>query len=439
MLSSTESTMNYTRDITILDQTVFDSDQYRASSEAVGKMLNLTVDANQTTIIERSEIPSASSEEMINSTMQSLNTTSAMATVGWTTLEQKGTPSGHVQYEIPFLTTVCVVGFIGNLLVVAVYSQKKARRHNSSLYILNLAIGDLLALVVAAFHVTEFYRSTWPFVWKTDPSCIIHRYFRYVGFNITVSTMVAIAIDRYFAICHPMKFKTSFTLRRTKVILVFLWILSLAAAIPSMFMFKAIYHTGNLGDTYTGKLAFACKLDMPDGDWFPHFKVLYFNLVLFYIPSLATFILNIKIVIEVWKSNKGIGGETDCRKTDSKFDRTHWKVGRTLMIVFMAYFMSYVLFMTHNLQMTYLRGNAIRPIARNVGLLLPYGNSCMNPIIYSFFNPKFRKECCNLVLCRGKVHRTPSTNACIIRKGSSSENVSMTDVSISNPMKICDE
>lgn len=53
-----------------------------------------------------------------------------------------------IGFEVPFLITVCVLGFIGNGLVCAVYSQKKNNRHNSSIYIINLAVGKYAIYIV---------------------------------------------------------------------------------------------------------------------------------------------------------------------------------------------------------------------------------------------------------------------------------------------------
>ena len=49
--------------------------------------------------------------------------------------------SPGIRFEVYFLTTVCFLGFIGNALVLVVYSNKKHRRSNAGLYVLNLAVG----------------------------------------------------------------------------------------------------------------------------------------------------------------------------------------------------------------------------------------------------------------------------------------------------------
>ena len=47
-----------------------------------------------------------------------------------------------------------------------------------------------------------------------------------------------ICLSRYFAVCYPIAFRTKFTLRRTKFVIVCLWILSMATASPALIVFK---------------------------------------------------------------------------------------------------------------------------------------------------------------------------------------------------------
>ncbi|XP_070560086.1 nociceptin receptor-like [Ptychodera flava] len=320
--------------------------------------------------------------------------------------------AGGVSFEVPLLVTICVVGLFGNVIVLMVYSHRYLRRTNASLYISNLAVGDILALIVVAFHVTEFFKETWPLLWKSDWSCIILRYLRFVGFNITISTMVAIAIDRYFAICYPMKFKLSFSVRRTKVVIMVLWVIAIIAAIPTGFMFRAIYQSVGSGVTYAGKSAFACKLVMPFGDWFKDFKAIYLNIILFYLPVLITAVAYTLIIHRVWRSTRQMNG----RITSQAYKHVHWKTARILFTVFIAYAASYALLSTYNLVSRYFPSYHMHPMVKNVGLLLPYVNSCMNPIIYSFLDGKFRSACWALFCCKKKrIVRSDETQTVRVR------------------------
>ncbi|XP_033113647.1 thyrotropin-releasing hormone receptor-like isoform X2 [Anneissia japonica] len=143
-----------------------------------------------------------------------------------------------LQFEVPFLLAVIFIATIGNILVIVIYSKKALRKSNAALYVFNLAIGDLFAVGVAVFHVTEFYPSTWPILWRYNAQCILHRWCRYTAFNITVFLMVAIAVDRYYAVCQPIKFKTNCTLRRTKRIIGILWFLAILSTALQSYNFQ---------------------------------------------------------------------------------------------------------------------------------------------------------------------------------------------------------
>ncbi|XP_038075523.1 nociceptin receptor-like [Patiria miniata] len=313
------------------------------------------------------------------------------------------------RFEVPFLFVVFVLGVVGNFFVLVVYSRKRYRRSNAALYILNLALGDMLALTVVLFHITEFFKVTWPTLWRTDLQCKVHRYFRFVAFDLTVFNMVAIAIDRYFAVVHPLRFRLMFTARRTKVICVVIWVLAFMAAIPTPFMFKAIYNNDtSLGTvTYTGKLPFACKVITPFGPWWPEFKSIYLNIVLFYVPTILTAVIYVIIIVTIKRTIRPLKKTTNGRSADAANVSLHqrfnsWKSARTLLVVFVAYVVCYGFFATYNVLFRYAKGLSVPPELYNLALLLPFANSCMNPIIYSFITASFRKACRELLCRRGR-------------------------------------
>ncbi|XP_038076701.1 somatostatin receptor type 5-like [Patiria miniata] len=316
---------------------------------------------------------------------------------------QAGSDGYKPGYEVPLLTVVCLLGFTGNFLVWMIYSKPKYRKSNAAIYILSLAAGDILALVVVIFHITEFFPVTWPVLWGHDWQCALHRFFRFVGFNNTVLTMTAIAVDRYYAVRHPVAFKIRFTVKRTRIVIGTLWTLSLAAATPTIFMFQSIFGGSGQAVTYPGKINFACKLVLPFGRWFKDFKAIYLNVVLFYLPVVITAALYVQIVIHVWRNNRFVRA----RMGRVPHRNSHWKTAKTLLTVFVVYVACYIILITYNLLAPY-APNLLPPQLKNVGLLLPYVNSCMNPIVYSFTNPSFRKACWDATRCRRLVRSDTS-------------------------------
>ncbi|XP_022090155.1 allatostatin-A receptor-like [Acanthaster planci] len=313
----------------------------------------------------------------------------------WYQPDVAGSSGYQPGYEVPLLTVVCLLGFTGNFMVWTVYSKPKYRKSNAALYILSLAAGDILALVVVVFHITEFFPITWPVLWAFDWQCSVHRFFRFVGFNNTVLTMTAIAVDRFYAVRHPVAFRTRFTIKRTRIIIGTLWVMSLAAAVPTAFMFQSIFGGSGQAVTYPGKIPFACKLVTPFGKWFKDFKAIYLNVVLFYLPVVITAALYVQIVLHVWKNNKFIRA----RMGQVPHRNSHWKTAKTLLTVFVVYVACYIILITYNVLAPY-APNLLSPQVKNAGLLLPYVNSCLNPIVYSFTNPSFRKACRGITRCR---------------------------------------
>ncbi|XP_072039826.1 QRFP-like peptide receptor [Amphiura filiformis] len=305
------------------------------------------------------------------------------------------THNDGIRFEVPFLIVTCIIGYVGNFLVLIVYSRKKYRRSNAALYILNLAVGDTVTMTVVCFHVTEFYRVTWPLLWRSDIQCAIHRAVRFLGFDITVFTMTAIAVDRYFAVCHPIAFRTKFTPRRTKLVIAMLWVLAVMTASPALAIFKAIYGTEDQGIAYQGKLPWACKLVMPRIPALFHFKAIYINVILFFIPTIITSCIYVVIVFHVWQARTAIRRSRNGQTINCK--TTHWKTARILLVVFFAYVITHGFFATYNILFQFKITENVPPVVNNIGLLLPYANSFMNPIIYSLMHASFRKSCLEVI------------------------------------------
>ena len=146
------------------------------------------------------------------------------------------------------------------------------------------------------------------------------------------------------------------------------------------------YQAGAYVETYTGKTPFAC-LTINMGDVYGYFQNIYVSILLFWVPVPITAATYITIVVFVRNNNKKFAQCTSARRHCS-----HWKAARVLLIVFCMYVGTYVFLAIFTLVQQYAIPN-VEPIVKNVGLLMPYANSCMNPVVYSVVNHNFRNEC----------------------------------------------
>ena len=103
-----------------------------------------------------------------------------------------------------FFIILFASGTVGNGLVAYIYFRKH-NKTSAIYFILFLAIIDLfVCLTVIPF--TMFSESVFRFSFTNEPVCKIFEWFRYSSLSISCIALGYIAVDRYFAICHPLSF-----------------------------------------------------------------------------------------------------------------------------------------------------------------------------------------------------------------------------------------
>ncbi|XP_049800182.1 pyrokinin-1 receptor-like [Schistocerca nitens] len=131
-----------------------------------------------------------------------------------------------VLYAIIFFT-----GVLGNMTTCIVIYRNKHMHTTTNYYLFSLAVSDLLLLVSGL--PPEVYQ-----VWKHYPYIFGLTFCRLRGLaaetssNATVLTITAFTVERYVAICHPFLSHTMSKLSRAVKLIVAVWLLSLACAVP---------------------------------------------------------------------------------------------------------------------------------------------------------------------------------------------------------------
>ncbi|CAL8357777.1 unnamed protein product [Lota lota] len=117
---------------------------------------------------------------------------------------------------------VCTMGIVGNVMVVLVVLTTRHMRTPTNCYLVSLAIADLTVLVAAGLpNVAESLSGTWVF---GHSGCLGITYLQYLGINVSSCSITAFTVERYIAICHPMRAKTVCTVSRAKRIIAGVWI-----------------------------------------------------------------------------------------------------------------------------------------------------------------------------------------------------------------------
>nr|XP_027195484.1 QRFP-like peptide receptor [Dermatophagoides pteronyssinus] len=120
--------------------------------------------------------------------------------------------------------TACFA-FISNFLTIIVMWKGKRCSRDLRKFLINLSVTDLLmALFTIPFTYTNYMLGRWIFF----PSmCSLVNFAQLTTITVSIYTLVAIAIDRYTAIVHPLKQSKSWFKQHRTLIVILIWLLGL--------------------------------------------------------------------------------------------------------------------------------------------------------------------------------------------------------------------
>lgn len=136
------------------------------------------------------------------------------------------------------LPSICVFGFLGNMLNLIILAGKRIQRSlrkmekSANIGLISLAVADLCFCILA--FPSTFLPQNLEFPYKG----FLLYYGCYCAAIINVFIMtstwltVTMASERYLAICHPLKSRNLISLHRTKVVIVCVYVFSVVFNIP---------------------------------------------------------------------------------------------------------------------------------------------------------------------------------------------------------------
>ncbi|KAM3956192.1 neuropeptide receptor A16 [Aphomia sociella] len=292
-------------------------------------------------------------------------------------------------------TAVFMMGLVGNLLVCVAVYRNHTMRTVTNYFIVNLAVADFMVILfclppTVLWDVTE----TW-FLGKA--LCKILLYFQSVSVTVSVLTLTFISVDRWYAICFPLKFKS--TTRRAKIAIFVIWANSLVFNAPELVVLTTVKSVPLRFDLEYLVQCMAIWSSQSDLVW--HIIKVVF---IYTIPLMLMSIAYYQIVRVLWKSDN-IPGQAETIKlapAEQTQLRSRRKAAKMLVAVVVMFAVCY--FPVHLLSVLRYtvdmeQNDAITFLAL-VSHVLCYANSAINPLIYNFMSGKFRREfrrsfCCS--------------------------------------------
>ena len=123
-----------------------------------------------------------------------------------------------------------VIAAIGNMTVFVTLFRNRHRKSRVNLFIMHLSIADLIVTFVMlpleiGWHLTVAWMAG-------DFGCRLFMFFRAFGFYLSSFVLIAISMDRYFAIIHPLSLTDAG--KRGKIMLLLAWLFSTVASAPQV-------------------------------------------------------------------------------------------------------------------------------------------------------------------------------------------------------------
>nr|CAD7199063.1 unnamed protein product [Timema douglasi]CAD7416547.1 unnamed protein product [Timema poppensis] len=308
-------------------------------------------------------------------------------------------------YSLVFMYSVLiVVGAAGNSLVVCAVVRKPSMRTARNMFIVNLAVSDLLlCLITMPLTMMEILTRYWP-LGRHAFICKMLGTLQATSIFVSTISITAIALDRYQVIVYPTR--ESLQKLGAIIILSCIWVASLVLASP-MFIWKTLkHHEINLPSYGIDHIAY-CLEEWPVEHGRAYYSV--FSLVFQYVLPIITVSVAYSRICRKLRyryvnssamgssSSKGKAGSgSGSQKRKAKDDRRMKRTNSLLVSIGFIFCISWMPLNIFNLVVDFYNpfgdDRQSMMICYAVCHMMGMSSACSNPLLYGWLNDNFRKE-----------------------------------------------
>lgn len=138
-------------------------------------------------------------------------------------------------YVVIFFT-----GIVGNVSTCVVIARNRYMHTATNVCLFNLAVSDLLMILLGLPQETYSFWSAYPWV-LGQTFCVFRTMAAETSTYASILTITAFTVERYVAICHPVKARVLSGLHRAGKIIVLIWVISATCSIPIVVQYQVVY------------------------------------------------------------------------------------------------------------------------------------------------------------------------------------------------------
>ncbi|KAM6972878.1 growth hormone secretagogue receptor type 1 [Aplochiton taeniatus] len=307
------------------------------------------------------------------------------------------------------VTVICIliflVGVTGNTMTILIIQRFRDMKTTTNLYLSSMAVSDLVIFLCLPF---DLYR-----LWKYVPWVfgeLVCRLYHYINEGCTYATILhitALSVERYVAICFPLRAKVVVTKRRVQYIILALWTFALLSAAPTLFLVGVEYDNETHRDHSTRQ----CK--------HTHYAIisgqlhtmLWVSTTYFFCPMFCLVFLYGSIGCKLWKSRNDLqGGPSSLAR-----ERSHIQTVKILVVVVLAFVICWLPYHIGRNLFAQVDDYDEAMVSQNfnvASMVLCYLSASVNPVLYNLMSRKYRTAARRLFLLHYKprpTHRRGNT------------------------------
>lgn len=270
-----------------------------------------------------------------------------------------------------------VLAFVVDTTILFVFYRVKELRNVTNNLLCNMVAADLLFALQTPTEALSFKYDDWI---TGNALCKIHRFLLHIFYNVVIISLTIVSIERYYAICHPMRFKSLNI--KSWILALASWIVACILALPQVFVSSTTMSYDRL----------VCTEERPD-DYLvvflcyhvPVFILVYFIPLLILSFTFASVSRKLRTVVQRFRSR-------------SRFDICDaMKMRRSIIRMLLVVVIVFVVCLTPLTVIELLHVTPVMSQFDPFGTLvvtievLAFSHALFNPLVCSFMSKEFRK------------------------------------------------
>ncbi|XP_061115441.1 hydroxycarboxylic acid receptor 2-like [Conger conger] len=263
----------------------------------------------------------------------------------------------------PLLLLECVLGMLGNGGALWIFCFHVKPWKSSTVFLFNLALADFLLIVILPFRAVYYLRELdWIF---GDAFCRISLFMLAMNRGGSIFFLTAVAVDRYLRVVHPHHPINSMAVSRGACVAIFVWVLNISLTARLL--------------TESHQNSTHCESFGGSSDWYHSVFLLEFA-----IPLVIILFCTARVMAQL------------CQKRlskDARIRRALWCLS-AVMVTFV------VCFLPSNAALLLIWAKTLgggagcdKPVSTAffIAISLTYLNSTLDPVVYYFSSPAFKR------------------------------------------------